>query len=99
MTKNTVNTTRSEGEFMSESDATKPTKPFELWYYAAGWGGWRGLPLDTTVSDDPADFDTIEEGRVLALQVAQEQRKPTRIMERATGETVAEYRAGGRLVR
>jgi len=76
----------------------QPVKPYVLQYYDQGWGGWRDMPYDTLVSDDAASFDSIEEGRVLAQDVARRQPYKTRVKRQSDGVVVAEYRRGGATV-
>jgi len=77
-----------------EDNNAQPGKPYFLMYYAEGWGGWRGLRRDS-LNDDPAEFDTVEEGRKLAQSAAVHNHFRTRVVELATGTAVAEYRSDG----
>ncbi len=80
---------------MSDDDIGLPSKPYFLQYYSEAWGGWREMPYDTMVSDDPAEFDTVMAGRTLAQDVSTRTPYRTRVVRRSDREVVAEYRRGG----
>lgn len=83
---------------MTDESNTKTSKPYFLQYYGEGWGGWRDMPHDTMVSD-PAEFDTVKEGRKLAQDVSTRTRYRTRVVRRSDRVVVAEYGRGGRKIK